>query len=132
MRSLSWRVVVNHGVDIRGGNVSSPSIPEELLEKFSNAPPPYIEHQVHRISERTQPRTRPKIYLSAATLIVVPPVLADQWILEFQKHTKGGSLTILRVDNTRSVPDIETMINLDVVLVTQNVLTTESFRRFCI
>lgn len=53
-----------------------------------------------------------RIPISNATLVVVPPILVEQWLQELDKHIEPGFLKVLRVDG--DLPDVEDLIGYDV------------------
>ncbi len=48
-----------------------------------------------------------KIFVSKATLIVVPVMLLKQWEGEIMKHTEDGALQVLTVRSRKDVPSVE-------------------------
>lgn len=60
-----------------------------------------------------------RIYLSPATLIIVPNVLTSHWIYQINTHVRPGSLRVLHVRSDRDLPfDVRVLAHdFDVVLV---------------
>jgi SNF2 family DNA or RNA helicase len=48
-----------------------------------------------------------RVFLSAATLIVVPAMLLNQWVQEFHKYTIDGHLSILVIQSNQEFPPPE-------------------------
>ncbi|KAK3903478.1 SNF2 family N-terminal domain-containing protein [Staphylotrichum tortipilum] len=55
-----------------------------------------------------------RVYLSHASLVIVPPNLVQQWKQEITKHTAG--LKVLTIENETTLPPIEQLTELDVIL----------------
>ena len=53
-----------------------------------------------------------RVYLSKATLIVVPEILIEQWLQEIEKHVEPGSLSVLKVDG--ELPSVQKLLEYDV------------------
>ena len=53
-----------------------------------------------------------RIYLSKTTLLVVPPILVDQWLQEIEKHVEYGALSVLKVEG--ELPGIHKLLEYDV------------------
>jgi SNF2 family DNA or RNA helicase len=53
-----------------------------------------------------------RVYLSKTTLVVVPPILVEQWIQEIEKHTEDGALKVLRVEG--ELPGVARLLDYDV------------------
>ncbi|TEY81149.1 hypothetical protein BOTCAL_0034g00130 [Botryotinia calthae] len=67
-----------------------------------------------RQTRHLSPITR-KIWLAKSTIVVVPPNLVHQWILEIQKHTTG--LSYLVINDARSqVPPAHELAKYDIIL----------------
>lgn len=75
---------------------------------------------IRRISKR--------IYLSNTTLVIVPPILVDQWLQEIEKHTEPGALKVLRVGG-EELPAVMELFGYDVSCQSSNLsmLTCRSF-----
>lgn len=56
-----------------------------------------------------------KIYLSTATLIVVPANLVRQWELEIAKHTSGLKVLVM-INSKDELPDASTLSEYDIIL----------------
>lgn len=56
-----------------------------------------------------------RIYLSKTTLLVVPPMLIEQWLHEIEKHVEGGAMSVLKVEG--ELPSIHKLLEYDVSLV---------------
>ncbi|KAF9150335.1 hypothetical protein BG015_007854 [Linnemannia schmuckeri] len=62
-----------------------------------------------------------EIYLSNATLVIVPPNLVDQWCNEINKHTYDGALKVFTItNNSQEFPNLRTLLQYDLVLISQN------------
>ncbi|KAF8947839.1 hypothetical protein BGZ47_007648 [Haplosporangium gracile] len=62
-----------------------------------------------------------EIYLSSATLVIVPPNLVDQWCNEINKHTEDGALKVFTItNNSQEFPNLRTLLQYDLVLISQN------------
>ena len=59
-----------------------------------------------------------KIYLSSATLVVVPNNLLAQWRQEIRKHTDGLSVLVLVKDD--EIPVTESLLEYDMVIISQS------------
>jgi hypothetical protein len=65
------------------------------------------------------PSTNRKVYLSYATLILVPGNLVQQWRAEIDKHTVPGSLrTIVITSSRQKIPPVEELLETDIILFT--------------
>ncbi|KAF9955348.1 hypothetical protein BGZ65_003436 [Modicella reniformis] len=69
-----------------------------------------------KMMERT-----PEIFMSSATLVIVPPNLTDQWCNEVNKHTEDFALKLLRIESglDKEIPDCKVLMKYDMVLITQ-------------
>lgn len=77
---------------------------------FYEVPPP----QRRKSRQSNIASTSAKIYLSHASLVIVPPNLVQQWKQEIAKHTSG--LTVLVVDKKQKLPPVVELADFDVVL----------------
>ncbi|KAK2596184.1 hypothetical protein QQS21_006389 [Conoideocrella luteorostrata] len=59
-----------------------------------------------------------KIYLSNATVIIVPNNLVSQWKQEIAKHTTGLNIRVLA--NRQEIPSLDQLLELDIVLFSQS------------
>jgi len=62
--------------------------------------------------------TSTKIFLSMASVIIVPPNLLHQWEDEIRKHTKG--LRVITVASGDSIPELEDLLWSDIIIFTAN------------
>ncbi|KAG0271414.1 hypothetical protein BGZ95_000776 [Linnemannia exigua] len=61
-----------------------------------------------------------EVYLSSATLVIVPANLVDQWRNEINKHTEDGALKVFTFTNSsQEFPNLRTLLQYDLVLITQ-------------
>ncbi|KAG5361594.1 putative ATP-dependent helicase C23E6.02 [Yarrowia sp. E02] len=67
--------------------------------------------------EQNPPR---RIHLTAATLLVCPDSLPFQWLTETKKHTEN--LKVIHISSVEKIPDLETVLDADLVIVTNSVL----------
>ncbi|QDZ24108.1 hypothetical protein A3770_12p66260 [Chloropicon primus] len=72
-----------------------------------------------------------QIFLSSATLVVVPPHLVPQWRAQFEKCCEDGLVRVYTYDEReKELPPHDLAWNYDVVLTTFSIFSTEwSFRR---
>lgn len=52
-------------------------------------------------------------YLARTTLVIVPPILVDQWIQEIKKHVEPETLKVLVV-GSEELPDVYELMEYDV------------------
>ncbi|OIW35656.1 hypothetical protein CONLIGDRAFT_567960 [Coniochaeta ligniaria NRRL 30616] len=57
-----------------------------------------------------------KVYLSYATLVIVPGNLVQQWKQELAKHTVPGSLRTLVISGKQVLPPVEELIETEIIL----------------
>lgn len=78
---------------------------------FYFIPPPPLRRQ----SRRREPSRIRKIYLSTASLVIVPSNLVQQWRSEIKKHTIG--LKVLVMDDMKlRLPNVKDLIDFDIIL----------------
>lgn len=130
LKLLCCQAVAAHRLDVRAENGGESLVPKELLAGVERFPRPFVQHGFHSISQRQLPRNPVRIHLSACTLIVVPPTLLDQWVGEFNKHVNDGCLNLLTIREAKEIPSIDTLLGQDVVIMSQNILSSEDSRRF--
>lgn len=93
-------------------------------------PPPEMRRGNRHATSESYLRPPDKIYLSQATLIVVPNNLVAQWKQEIQKHTSG--IKVVVITKKDDVPPYELLLYCDIVLFSQTrfemlVAQTEDF-----
>lgn len=80
----------------------------------------YLPRPQPRRPSRALQEDRPpdKIYLSHASLVVVPTNLLEQWLQEISKHTQGLKVHVLRASNRKPTefPAIKNLILCDIIL----------------
>lgn len=74
------------------------------------------------------PLTEDAIFLSPATLVVVPAVLVDHWVNQIQTHTKPGRLRVLQLthSNVHGLQPQQVACDYNVVITTLELLSTSS------
>ena len=80
-------------------------------------PPPEPRRGARHAHIETESTPPEKVYLSSATLVVVPNNLVAQWRQEIQKHTKD--LSVLAVTSLDEVPHHRKLLNHDIILFAQ-------------
>lgn len=100
---------------------------EPLLKSatpFFHLWPPLRGNRTPRVQVARAPA---KIFLSPATLVVVPGTLLAQWEAEIAKHTIEGSLRVLYLRHARSVipPAVELANEFDLILLSHSRLGKE-------
>ncbi|KAF4996228.1 hypothetical protein FDECE_12529 [Fusarium decemcellulare] len=78
-------------------------------------PAPEPRRAGRRPSQHVKPSK--KLYLSNASIVVVPPNLVAQWKQEIRKHTDG--LEVLFVDKNKPLPSAEELLKYDLILFSQ-------------
>ncbi|RKO89631.1 SNF2 family N-terminal domain-containing protein [Blyttiomyces helicus] len=82
-------------------------------------PPPYA-YRLTRKGEDDQSRFL-KVFVSSATLVVVPDTLVDQWRTEINKHTEDLELRVLVLTTGGAeVPPAEELLAFDMVLISHS------------
>ncbi|KAH6854645.1 P-loop containing nucleoside triphosphate hydrolase protein [Chaetomium sp. MPI-CAGE-AT-0009] len=79
---------------------------------FYHLPPTF--RGVYRERRNSVPSPLIKVYLSHASLVIVPPNLVQQWKEEIAKHTSG--LEVLVVDKKQLLPPVEELVEYDIIL----------------
>ncbi|CAO3648295.1 unnamed protein product [Mucor hiemalis] len=109
-------------------------LPFDVIELFQKYPMYYkwtdipINYQFER-SRRTQPNfTTLTVYLSNATLVVVPDNLVAQWSGEIYKHIFDGQLKFVTYDDDSKQPILPPiqLADFDLVLISQNRFSQEN------
>lgn len=76
--------------------------------------PPQEEYTRTRNATRPAPNPPVKMFLSPATLIVVPAILMVQWRAEAEQHLDAGALKLLAISAKGDMPGIGVLIKQDV------------------
>lgn len=71
---------------------------------------------------------RQKVFISAATLIIVPDILVAQWLTEISKHVKERAPEYIKVEKDNIVPEAKELAKLDLVLVSETKIRMEDPR----
>lgn len=131
LKEITAKMVLDLGINWKPIKHQLPSDVIDWLQKYpiyyewTNTPNNYIER-----SRRIQPNlTTLTVYLSNATLVVVPDNLVAQWTGEIYKHIQDGQLRFLVYDDIKQkmLSPIELADN-DLVLISQNRFSHENFR----
>lgn len=104
---------------IDSGNVNCIRALERNLGSYCLPLPEVRKPGYQEYTNEVIPRSR-KIYLSHATLVVVPVNLLKQWEQEISKHTSG--LRTLSVQNNKDMPPAKELVYYDIILCTVNYL----------
>ncbi|KAF9933628.1 hypothetical protein BGZ67_004182 [Mortierella alpina] len=122
LRDLAATSVKLNGIEYRRAHDFISPTTMSLLEDISVY---YYEEET--VARKRTSRTRqasmedqpPEIYLSNATLVIVPSNLADQWLNEINKHTEDFALKTLEIspDPAAELPDHKTLMRYDLVLI---------------
>eukprot|EP01113_Clastostelium_recurvatum_P036839 TRINITY_DN5315_c0_g1_i1.p1 TRINITY_DN5315_c0_g1~~TRINITY_DN5315_c0_g1_i1.p1 ORF type:complete len:724 (-),score=227.43 TRINITY_DN5315_c0_g1_i1:115-2286(-) len=116
---LASRAIHNHGVPYAG------LVPAEVEAYIEALPPTYVDTVRERWSPRrskSSPDLSLRVYLSSATLVVVPHTIIDQWAGELQLH---NTLNVLVVRNKDPLPPALQLLQYDVVVITHSRLSSE-------
>ncbi|KAF9370680.1 hypothetical protein CPC16_003549 [Podila verticillata] len=85
-----------------------------------------IEGRSARLNERKQKEPEVEIYLTKATLVIVPDALVDQWCNEIIKHAERSGLRPMELTSrTKNIPEAKELASYDIVLITQARFATE-------
>ncbi|CAO3599681.1 unnamed protein product [Absidia cylindrospora] len=124
LRSLAGVEIMKYNVDWRP---YQKLLPSEMTSAFEQSPPYYEWIPVQYQSTMDRPHRRQikvttlKIYLSAATLVVVPDNLVAQWSGEIYKHIHDGHLEFIVLENkNQPIPEPLELVQLDMVLMSQS------------
>lgn len=90
----------------------SPHISALLTQKTCYYKYPPDTSCMRRAKAATINEVPEKVYLSKTTLVVVPPILVEQWMQEIEKHVDSGALKILRVEG--ELPGVNRLLDYDV------------------
>ncbi|KAG0213952.1 hypothetical protein BGX28_003130 [Mortierella sp. GBA30] len=122
LRDLAAASVKMHGVEYRRFHDYINPTTMELLEDASVYY--YVDDNAgrNRASRSKQSSTTdqsPEVYLSSATLVIVPANLIAQWSNEVNKHTEDFALRMLIIssETDRDIPDYRTLMKQDMVLI---------------
>ncbi|KAF8009943.1 hypothetical protein BT93_J0810 [Corymbia citriodora subsp. variegata] len=86
----------------------------------------HLEFDVHALKTAlSEPLNSVRLYLSRATLIVVPPNLVDHWKTQIQKHVRPGQLRVYVLTDRRRISPHNLAWDYDVVITTFNRLSAE-------
>lgn len=77
---------------------------------------------------RSESLERKQVFISAATLIIVPDILVAQWLAEIGKHVKEDALDYIKVEKGDNMPDERELCKLDLVLVSEGKVRAEESR----
>lgn len=69
-----------------------------------------------------------RVYISAATLVIVPDILVAQWLAEIKKHIKEGALDYIKIEKHDEMPTAAELCLLDLVLMSESKVRTEELR----
>ncbi|RUS21339.1 SNF2 family N-terminal domain-containing protein [Endogone sp. FLAS-F59071] len=94
-------------------------IPAEITKYLDANRAYYFVYPQKKKGSRVQDVRKPmKVYLSSATLVVVPDSLVDQWMAEVYKHTKDLALKLLVVSKRdQAIPSFPELLEYDMVLI---------------
>ncbi|KAI9804596.1 MAG: hypothetical protein M1833_006669 [Piccolia ochrophora] len=84
---------------------------------------PIYSRRLRRVSSRSEGR---RFFLSTGTIIVCPANLLQQWRNELNKHVEKGYLKVLVMsDKDKTLPDVQELLDYDIVLMTKPRFETE-------
>ncbi|CAO3575155.1 unnamed protein product [Mortierella alpina] len=122
LRDLAATSVKLNGIEYRRAHDFLSPMTMSMLEDISVY---YYEEETAARKRTTRTRQGnvedqpPEIYLSSATLVIVPSNLTDQWLNEINKHTEDFALKTLEIspDPAAELPDHKTLMRYDLVLI---------------
>ncbi|KAF9091536.1 hypothetical protein BGX23_005076 [Mortierella sp. AD031] len=124
LRNYAAATIKTRAVDYRH---AQDYISPDVMDTLENALLYY--HDDGSLEQNRQSRSRQtknselpvEIYLSSATLVIVPPNLIDQWCNEINKHTEDSALKLFTITKaTQEFPDLRTLMSYDLVLISQS------------
>ncbi|KAG0338524.1 hypothetical protein BG000_003814 [Podila horticola] len=118
LKDLAAASIKIHGIEYRRFEDYISASTFELLEEF----PVFYLHtdNVQIRSSRVKSLNPMKIYISSATLVIVPANLIDQWCNEINKHTRDFALKLLVLTSSdKNIPEPKILASHDVVLISQ-------------
>ncbi|KAG0029179.1 hypothetical protein BGZ81_004041 [Podila clonocystis] len=119
LKDLAAASIKIHGIEFRRFEEHISASAFELLEEF-----PVFYHHTNDIqirNSRVKSINPIEIYLSNATLVIVPANLVDQWCNEINKHTRDFALKLLVLtSNDKSIPEPKILASRDMVLISQS------------
>ncbi|KAL1914909.1 uncharacterized protein VTP21DRAFT_7825 [Calcarisporiella thermophila] len=86
-------------------------------------PPYYMVYSLPSLRECSRQAAKEPypVFISGATLVVVPQTLIEQWVNEINKHIDDLALNILVISKmSQSIPEPKFLLRYDVVLITFN------------
>ncbi|ORE07008.1 hypothetical protein BCV72DRAFT_116262 [Rhizopus microsporus var. microsporus] len=124
LKAIAAEQLLSSGIN---WNAISDRLPEDVVEWFQAYPLHYewVDIPLHFNFERSRRRepqfTRLVVYVSNATLIIVPDNLIDQWTGEIYKHVQDGKVHFTVYDQLKQVikPPLE-LLDLDLVIISQS------------
>ncbi|KAF9302757.1 hypothetical protein BGZ74_004881 [Mortierella antarctica] len=119
LKDLAAASIKIHGIEYRRFEENISASAFELLEEY-----PVFYHHTNNIqirNSRVKSHNPIEIYLSSATLVIVPANLVDQWCNEINKHTRDFALKLLVLtSNDKSIPEPKILASCDMVLISQS------------
>jgi SNF2-related domain len=115
---LCFKTIVDYGVPYKDldPRLHFYSALESATPCYSVNPPP--PRRAQRYQEGPLPKT---IFLSTATLVVVPDTLIQQWSAEILKHVHDNALNYLVISKpTQPIPSPSELMKLDLLLLSYN------------
>lgn len=131
LKEITAKMVLHLGINWKP---MKHQLPSDVIDWFQKYPIYYewtdIPNNYFERSRRIQPNfTTLTVYLSNATLVVVPDNLVAQWTGEIYKHIQDGQLRFLVYDDVKQkiLSPIE-LADTDLVLISQNRFSYENSR----
>ncbi|KFH62258.1 hypothetical protein MVEG_11469 [Podila verticillata NRRL 6337] len=113
LRDLAAASIKVHGIEYRRFEEQISASAYELLEEY-----PVFYHHIDNIQSSRAKSTTLEIYLSSATLVIVPANLVDQWCNEVNKAYFALKLLVL-TSNDKVIPEVKILASYDMVLISQ-------------
>ncbi|KAG0040407.1 hypothetical protein BGZ82_003132 [Podila clonocystis] len=119
--AIGYDIDFDIGIDIDTGTSQVHQKQRDRLSAIQGAHDDNVQGQSARLNELKQNEPETEIYLSRATLVIVPDTLVDQWCNEIIKHAPESALKRLELTSTtEKIPEAKQLASYEMVLISQS------------